>query len=263
MFYYLVNFLMVVMFAIINIASSADFYGSNNNMVSVGYNGGSDRWGAFLKCWEDETLKLINDKTVFSELEQEIKKVGKQGYEPAGMDGIAKKEKELNVTFPKSYIDFLLTSNGWRQLQFDDNDGRVFSIEKIGFFSSVYPKEYNEAISLSVFNNEDDYSEKQDPVNFDVNDFEKSIVISESVNGGLYLINTKKTSPEGEFSIWFYSPRHPGVYKFTSFAHLMQYAYIKSIKKPEFDIPYGEKYIRGTCAEILGIPKVYTKKDIN
>lgn len=252
------NLLMVIMFTITNAASSADFY-EGNNMVSIGYSGDADRWSIFLKCWEGETLKVINDKAVFSELEQEIKNVGRQGYDPAVMDNISKKEKELKVTFPKSYVDFLLTSNGWRQPQFDDNDGEIIPVEKVGLFSDVYPKEYNTVISLNVFNSEDDYSEEQDPVYFNVGDFEKSIAISESVNGGLYLINANKISPEGEFSIWFYSPRHPGVYKFTSFAHLMQYAYIKSIKKPELDIPYGEKYIRGTCAEILGVPRIHTK----
>ncbi|OZG69941.1 hypothetical protein BTA51_28590 [Hahella sp. CCB-MM4] len=221
-----------------------------------GYQGTPELWQKFLKCWESETLEQLTESSVATELEQLIVDRQRQSYEPALELEITEKEQELGITLPRSYRDFLLASNGWLQPRLDDEDGQVLPVKKVGYFSDLYPDEYKAIMgeNLGRNANDGDFSEEQDPILFNKSDLRKSIAISDYVNNGVYLINLNQKSPENESSVWFFSSKHPGVYRFVSFAHMMQYAYIKTVHKPEDDIPYGHSYIQGTCAEILGYP---------
>ncbi len=68
-------------------------------------------------------------------------------YAPATKDSIKIKQKSLGVKLPPSYIDFLLVSNGFRNISpFLDN---LFSIEKIDWARNL-----EEKWSIDMFNDE-------------------------------------------------------------------------------------------------------------
>ena len=229
------------------------------SMNDSGYKGNVEVWKEFLKCWETETLNKLKNEEALTEVEELILNRGGQKFAPADPVQISKKEHELEISLPTSYRDFLLASNGWLQPRLDDDDGMILPVEKIGYLSELYPREFKSMYKLEFStpsSNDNDFSEEQDPTHYNAKDFSRAIAISDYVNNGVYLININKRSPEDEFVIWFYSSKHPGVYKYVSFAHIMQYAYIKTIIEPNNDIPYGHKYMEGTCAKLLGYPKL-------
>jgi|GEM_PF-3739966 len=242
--------------------------GKDNDQImkeELGYQGSPELWSEFLQCWTEESIATYSAMEDNSAMEREVLDSGNQGFAPATYEAIASKEKHLNVVLPKSYKDFLLASNGWRQPMLDSGDGLVLPVERIGFFSDMAPEFYsivaedNSNYTISAGSEDShspvDYSQSQDSVIFEESHFVNSIAISEETDSGIYLINTHRTTPEGEFEFWFYSSNHPGVYKFVSFAHLMQYAYIKTIHKPEYNIPYDASFMIDTCAAILGFPR--------
>lgn len=232
-----------------------------NDLVE-GYIGNPAAWERFLSCWNQDILAILDetDSTSLSLTEKEILSQKGQTFDGATEKSINEKAQELGVNLPDSYKHFLLASNGLLQIQLDDIDGKVKPIEEIGYLSEVYPELFSsiyrpelvKALSPTV-----DYSEDQDSVIFDARYLKRSIVLSDYEGGGIYLLISDIITPEEELAIWYYSDKHPGVFQFTSFAHLMQYSYIKTIVKPEFDYPYGAQWVTGTCAQELGAPKTY------
>lgn len=250
-----------------------------DSMRKYGYQGNPETWAQFLECWTDESLLAYSKADDLTEMERVILKRKSQGFPAATREQIADKEKELNIDLPKSYKDFFLASNGWFMPHLDYGDGLILPIDKVSYFSEIAPEFYSivtEALNNGPFvsgftrseiaNNQEDYTENQNSVLFEERHFINSIAISEDVDAGIYLINVHKNTPENELEIWFYSSNHPGVEKFVSFAHLMQYSYLKTrylnllddsaASDFEYGFHYGEPYIEGTCAEILGFPKI-------
>ena len=251
-------------------------------MRTYGYQGNPEIWNQFLQCWTDESLLAYSKLDELTEMQRKILKRKTHGFPPATREQIADKEKELNIDFPKSYKDFLLASNGWLMPNLDYGDGLILPIGEVSYFSENAPGFYSivtETLnngsfvsgfsSFEIAENQQDYTENQNSVLFEERHFINSIAISEDVDAGIYLINVHKKTPENELEVWFYSSNHPGVEKFVSFAHLMQYAYLKTKYLNLLDqmggseggdfgygFHYGESYIEGTCAEILGFPEI-------
>lgn len=259
-----------------------------DSMRRYGYQGNPDIWAQFLQCWTDESLLAYSKDDNLTEMERTILGRKSQGFPPATREQISNKERELNIEFPNSYKDFLLASNGWLLPNLDNGDGLILPIGKVSYFSEIAPEFYsivterlNKRSLVSGFSrseiaeNKKDYTENQNSVLFDDMHFVNSIAISEHVDSGIYLINVHRKTPENELEIWFYSSNHPGVYKFVSFAHLMQYAYLvtkylglldqlgdSTTDDFEYGFHYGESYIEGTCAEILGFPEIRNEPSV-
>lgn len=239
------------------------------SMRAYGYQGNPELWVKFLRCWTDESLFAYSTADGLTEMEKIILEQKNQGFPPATREQIADKERELSIEFPKSYKDFLLASNGWLQPFLDKGDGLVLPVRKVSYFSDFSHQFYSivteviddRYVEFSSYDpeyvdNQGDYTEKQDSSLYDNSHFINSIAISDHVDSGIYLINVHKKTPENEWEIWFYSSNHPGTYRFVSFAHLMQSAYLRTTGRHGYYGPAPIEKIEGTCAEILGYPKI-------
>lgn len=233
-----------------------------NQMKNFGYKGNPDLWSSFLDCWQMETLSKLEEKDDLSELEIEILSRGSQNFSGAIIQEIEKKENQLGITLPESYRHFLMASNGWIQPNLDDYDGEFLAIEDVSLFSERFPDFYSIIIQTnnspvvrqSIYM--ENYSSNQDPAFFDDDHIRGSIVISSDLGPATYLINTNLSTPENELEVWHYASSHPGAFRFVSFAHLMQSTYLRTTEKYNYYGPAPIEKIKGTCAEILGFPKI-------
>ena len=139
-------------------------------------------------------------------------------YSPATKDSIKQKQKSLGVKLPPSYVDFLLASNGFRNISpFLDN---LFPIEKIDWTRNLEDK-----WSLDMFNDEpvevsDDqyfyYEEDQDPVLSRSRYVSESLKISEWYDGMCVFLNPVIKFGD-EWEVLEYSTWYPGIHRFRSF----------------------------------------------
>ena len=144
------------------------------------------------------------------------------GYPPADDSKILEKEKELGLTLPKSYKDFLKASNGFRQISFFT--GNLCPIGNVDWLSNT------DSDFLNMFSEGDDinitdqdyynYSETQRSEFFRLEYLKNSIRISEWTDGSLVLLNPKIKFGE-EFEAWVYANWYPGAKRFKSFEDLI------------------------------------------
>lgn len=153
------------------------------------------------------------------------------GYPPASEKAIKAKEKELNISFPTSYKDFLRVTNGFKQIS--HFAGHLLPVEKIDFLKKidsdlyhVYVNEQNEDISDSRYS---DYSKKQGSEFFRIDHLLTSIAISKNVDGSIILLNPKVTFGD-ECEAWIYASWYPGAIRFKSFKDLIEEAYKSTVE---------------------------------
>ncbi len=236
--------------------------GNNENMkINVsGYKGQTSDWDKFLSCWENEIVNNLSSQAeLYTPEEQLVYERKSSRYPPASLEEIKHIEKKLNVSLPKSYVDFLKASNGWIQVHFDASDGLVFPIEKIGWLREKnndliadwfrIPRQSTQVEDVVYFN----YTTSQDASLIRDEYLEHSLVISEVVDSGVYLLNPKIITEDGEWEAWFFGWELPGAIRFKSFAQLMRYAYFKAAKEPDYDGIYSEEELSQTCAKLIPV----------
>ncbi|MTB53532.1 SMI1/KNR4 family protein [Lewinella sp. W8] len=148
------------------------------------------------------------------------------GFPPAPTWAIEKREKDLGIRLPPSYIDFLRVTNGFRQIS--HFAGRLLPIERIDYLKNIdsdlfdlYLEEVDRTISPS---DQKDYSNNQRSVFFNVDHLLSSIAISERVEGSIILLNPQVKSGE-EWEAWIFANWYPGAHRYKSFKMLVEDQY--------------------------------------
>lgn len=227
---------------------------------SSGYQGDVSNWISFLSCWEKEILDMLNRKEEFYTPEEKLVYERQSArFDPAALGRISELEKRLNITLPKSYKDFLRASNGWIHVNFDASDGVILSVENVGWLidkeSSVVRDWLQNAGGYGYIPDHKyyQYGTLQDPIDMRNEYLKYSLMISDVVDAGVFLLNPKVVTEDGEWEAWFFGWELPGAYRFKSFAHLMRYAYYKATQNPEYDGIYPEVDLAKTCANLLPV----------
>ncbi len=143
-------------------------------------------------------------------------------------------ESRLGIVLPPSYKSFLRTSNGWpATTTFID---RVRATADVDWFRveneqwiDVYSDKGSEA------SDEDYYTYGEGGARDHRVDHMSSLLQVSDVSDGVYLLNPKAMTPDGEWEAWFFANWIPGASRFPSFAHLMlsEYRVFQRLEKLE------------------------------
>mgnify|MGYP000072157809 CR=1 FL=1 len=177
-----------------------------------------------LKKWNADLLK---DDGIEEAVSPEHLKAKWLGRSPASLDEIAAGENRLGVDLPQSYREFLLMANGWVYPGNDmDFPGQLRSIDAVAWFKdedSEWIGAWEETNGQCVSDEEYFvYGEEQDTVTLRSEYLRYCLKISESSEGGVYLLNPKVVSKTGEWEAWHFSDELPGATRCRSFRELVK-----------------------------------------
>jgi hypothetical protein len=186
----------------------------------------SFNWRPFLEQYSRE---LLADRRIRKELPESVVQSAWMGFDPAGADEICELECRIGAALPKSYKQFLGTSNGWRQSGSFIYELRPCS--KVEWFRSnnqewidAYLEPARGQPPLSA-EEHCVYGADQDACRFRVEYLESTLLISEVGDSAVYLLNPEIKTAAGEWEAWFFANWKPGAARYTSFWDLMQAEY--------------------------------------
>ncbi|HZG65791.1 MAG TPA: HEAT repeat domain-containing protein, partial [Herpetosiphonaceae bacterium] len=165
---------------------------------------------------------IIEAEEYWSDLPPEVIAAGWLGYPGATEEQIAAAEARLGTTLPPSYRDFLKVSNGWRMTtSFIE---RLRSTEEIEW----YRREDPETVAIWSGFEDDPVSDEEYLVYGDGVDqpvrgsyFRTALAVSD-YGDGIYLLNPRTVTAEGEWEAWFFAPWSLGATRYRSFWEMMQ-----------------------------------------
>ena len=178
-----------------------------------------------LKKWNKD---LLSDEYIQDSVPQAVIAAGWLGLPPATEQEIADAELRLSARLPDSYREFLRLANGWVYNGSAMNfPGPLRTCDKICWFKD------EEADWIDAWMENDPgipvpdeeyliYGEDQDSVVLRVEYLEYCLKISESSEGGVYLLNPKIISKSGEWEAWHFSNELPGATRSRSFGELIK-----------------------------------------
>lgn len=151
------------------------------------------------------------------------------GYLGATETQIAQREDELQVTLPPSYKEFLLASNGFKQVSNFIWD--ILPVENITWlkdFDNDFYQGYAAEIKYDDVSDEDyfTYGPAQDTVHFRAEYLCNSLVISNWGDAAILLLNPAVKFGK-EWEAWMYANWYPGAVRYKSFEALMQSIHAK------------------------------------
>lgn len=158
------------------------------------------------------------------------------GFDSADLEQIEKKEEELGATLPPSYKEFLLTTNGFRQISLFA--GSLFPIAEIDWTKNEDPE------FLEIFDNYDDisvtdenyfvYGEDQRSEYFKVEYLRETLQVSEWVDGAVIFLKPLIKFGD-EWEAWLYANWFPGAHRYRSFRELIEGEFHSTLKLLEKD----------------------------
>lgn len=190
-------------------------------------------WRAFLRGWNDELLRSrrLADR-LWHHPENDIKEAvaaGWLGYPGAPPAAIEWAEARLGATLPPSYRAFLMASNGWRDA--GSFVQKLWSTDEIAWLATRHreridawlegERTYGEPLPTP-----DEqyfvYGEGQESFIMRSEYLETALDISEERGGdGMYLLNPRIVTPDGEWEAWFWAAWLPGARRYRSFQELL------------------------------------------
>ena len=175
-------------------------------------------WKELLTRWSAE---IIDSGEYQDQLPPEVIASGWLGYPGATDARLAAAQARLGTTLPPSYREFLKLTNGWRMTtSFIE---QVYSTEEIAWYADQDP----ETIAIWAEGGDDPatdaeylvYGERVDqPLRASY--FKTALAIS-AYGDGIYLLNPRTVTPEGEWEAWFFAPWVPGARRYRSFWEMM------------------------------------------
>ena len=190
----------------------------------------AESWKAFLSEWS----KAVLSSALAEVFPPEVRSSGWIGAPGAAAADLAQAEARLNTTFPPSYREFLSLSNGWPVML--PHLGRLWSSTEIdwlvsrrtGLVENWLLWQDDDAPQPSV--PDEDYfvyGKAQAPALFRHEYLRSLLEISDydEQEDGIYLLNPRIVSNQGEWEAWYLSSNLPGAVRYPSFWEMMQAAY--------------------------------------
>ncbi len=192
-------------------------------------------WKPFL---QELTKELIKDQEICFMMEDEgcleDALAGKWlGRPPVDDAGVIKLETRLETALPKSYKDFLKTTDGWGPVGF--NIRRMLPAAEVNWYREIDP-ELIEAWCQGESWDEDEGSERPDVPDEDYFVYGKGqdvcslrsrylwscLKISDREDDTTLLLNPEVRNADGEWEAWMLGAKLPGAIRYPSFADLMR-----------------------------------------
>jgi len=143
-------------------------------------------WREFLQSYSDDYLRVATDEEL-ARLDEVQRENQWLGYEPASEDAVRAAEERLGVQLPPSYRSFLLTSNGWRNI--DSLLYELLKVEEIGWLPEANPELWG------IWAEDDD----------DLTDLlRRCVVLSGPADGDYWLLDGSKIGPDGEWTAYLW-----------------------------------------------------------
>ena len=188
-----------------------------------------EEWKRFLEDWSREVLSLLerDDPQDLSDLARDALRLRTLLYDGVSEQELISLEKRLGRVLPESYKRFLRTSNGFRVIALDAEDGKLFSTAEIEWFRLKSPQSIRGWMSgRGAFPRVPDnayfvYGEEQDPINLRDEYLESALQISEEVDAAVLLLNPEVIEPSGEWEAWYFGYELPGANRYRTFQNLM------------------------------------------
>ena len=176
-------------------------------------------WNELLAQWSMEIIDSDEYKDV---LAPEVTGSGWLGYPGAAEDEIAAAEARLGVTFPPSYREFLRVTNGWRMTT--GFVRRLRPLAELQWFAA----EHQDTIDAWMEAGKDDTVSDEDYLVYGDNaiqpqraEYLQTALAVSDYGDGIYLLNPRTVTPEGEWEAWFFAHWVPGAGRYPSFWELM------------------------------------------
>lgn len=171
--------------------------------------------------FNQQTHETLEKSKLLGYLDNETIKNKWLGNNPCTSDQIKNLELKLGVTIPTSFKDFLLVSNGFKNIA--PMVGNLNPIERIDWVKNT-EQEWLEIISKFNYPVSDekyfDYSENQDSAYFRNEYLKDCLKISEWEDGVIILLNPN-VKYDSEWEVIEYGTWYPGASRFKSFFDYM------------------------------------------
>jgi hypothetical protein len=204
-------------------------------------------WRGLLTQWSRELIAAADaDEELRGELTSEVAASGWLGFPPATEEQVAAVESRLGVALPPSYRAFLSATNGWRFPR--PFISRLWSTEELDWLAAVDQEgieawrsgeEYIEQGPLLVPSVPDAEYFRYDADGVATGDMRSeylqgALLISErEYNGtGVYLLNPRVVTPDGEWEAWFWAHWIPGAGRCRTFWDMLRHEYRTDIRLP-------------------------------
>lgn len=179
-------------------------------------------WKNFLT---DVSNTLLNSDDLLNEFKDEASS-NWLGFPPVTEHGIQIHEKKLKTLLPPSYKEFLMTTNGFKQISSFIWD--ILPLDKIDWiknFDNHFYQLYTKEFELDITDEEYFvYGEEQDTVNFRNEYLIKTLAVSNWGDAVILLLNPEVKFGD-EWEAWMFANWYPGAARYKSFEELMQEEY--------------------------------------
>ncbi len=190
-------------------------------------------WRRFFRDWNDELLesRRLADRLWYRWDEDLAEAAAARwlGYPAASEEEITRAEARLGTTLPPSYRAFLQASNGWRYL--GTFVPELWPSWKIDWLTNKHRERVDAWLEGERYHGEpiripDEryfvYGKEQDPVTLRSEYLETALAIGpDEMGNGMYLLNPRIVTPEGEWEAWFWAAWLPGAKRYRSFQEMM------------------------------------------
>ncbi|MGW7264901.1 SMI1/KNR4 family protein [Streptomyces sp. NPDC054842] len=189
-------------------------------------------WRELLQRWSEEWLDPVlyeqERAEPFPDAVREARWLGGAGATREEVDAL---EGRLGVALPRSYRQFLLVSNGWRNTTADIE--RILPAQEVGWTRDLdadLVTLWADADGQADVRVEDDeyfvYGEEQDTLSFRPEYLAHTLKISHTPNAtDVYLLNPCVVTEDGEWEAWYLAQWMPGAVRYRSFWDLMNDEY--------------------------------------
>lgn len=153
------------------------------------------------------------------------------GFPPASPDAISLKETELGVLLPDSFKEFLLTSNGFRDIS--PFIFTLYPIEKVDWASNIEDPWWLDLVESDKIEMSDEkyltYGKAQRSEWFRGEYFRNSLKISDWGDACCLYLNPA-IKHEGEWEVLFYATWFPGTERHRSFKDFLKYTHKSNLE---------------------------------
>ncbi len=183
-------------------------------------------YDTLLRTWNDT---LLQDEYITDAVAGEILARGWLGQAPATAAELDAAEERLGCVLPSSFRAFLMTTNGWEYPGNGyDFPGRIYAAPELRWFreeNQDWIEAFRNPAGAVEISDEQYfvYGPAQDPVHLRTEYLQGCLQISETSEGGVYLLNPAVRQPDGEWEAWWFCAALPGAMRHQSFLELLRY----------------------------------------
>lgn len=232
-----------------------------------GYVPGLQQWSDFINCWQESVRRGHAERFRINPAEIDSSLLGvdvKQNLsENDTAAAIAKLERDLKVTLPQSYKDFLMAYKlkqlSPRKMPWGESTLGFFAPSQVGYFRDLQPEILKVLEENPIEAVDDDYfvyGTKQDYIFGRTRYLKNAILIGtyeDSIREILLYPDVKTADGEMEAAALY----HAGQYRAPSFAELVRQLGMMDTEHSERAFPYSQKILKGTCSDKIVFNNVW------